>query len=64
MTACVDQVIGLGDYLELEIIVETEEEREKREAEEAAEEGAPRFTGPAGNKHGDGGKPFTVPKIF
>ena len=28
MTACVDQVTGLGDYLELEIIVETEAERE------------------------------------
>ena len=27
MTACVDQVKGLGDYLELEIIVETEAER-------------------------------------
>ena len=28
MTACVDQVTGLGDYLELEIIVETEEKKE------------------------------------
>ena len=28
MTACVDQVTGLGDYLELEIMVETEAERE------------------------------------
>ena len=28
MTACVDHVTGLGDYLELEIMVETEAERE------------------------------------
>lgn len=28
MTACLDQVEGLGDYLELEMIVEKEEERE------------------------------------
>ena len=29
MTACVDQVDGLGDFLELEMIVESESEREK-----------------------------------
>lgn len=29
MTACLDQVEGLGDYLELEIIVENEENREE-----------------------------------
>ena len=28
MTACVDQVTGLGDFLELEIIVEDETRRE------------------------------------
>lgn len=28
MTACVDRVTGLGDYLELEILVEQEDERE------------------------------------
>ena len=61
--------LGFGDYMKSAKekdpgLYETEEERKKREAEEAAEEGAPRFTGSTGNKHGDGGKPFTVPKIF
>ena len=28
VTACLDQVQDLGDFLELEILVETEEERE------------------------------------
>ena len=29
MTACLDQVEGLGDFLELEVIVENEEDREE-----------------------------------
>ena len=61
--------LGFGDYMKSAKekdpgLYETEEERKKRETEEAAEEGAPRFTGPADNKHGGGGEPFTVPKIF